>query len=47
VQSAVPERNAELASILKTFQSKHDELDAVIRKALVPVQHTIRIEAAN
>ena len=47
VQSAVPERNAELASILKTFQSKHDELDAVIRRALVPVQHTIRIEAAN
>jgi hypothetical protein len=47
VESAVPERKAELAKILKTFQSKHDELDSAIRKALVPVQHTIQIEAVK
>ena len=47
MESAVPERKAELAKILKTFQSKHDDLDAAIRKALVPVQHTIQIEAVK
>ena len=47
MESAVPERKAELSKILKTFQSKHDDLDAAIRKALVPVQHTIQFEAVK
>jgi lysophospholipase L1-like esterase len=47
MESAVPERKAELTKILETFQSRHDDLDAAIRKALVSVRHSIQIEAAD
>lgn len=47
IENAVPEVKPELATILKTFQAKHDALEADVAKAMKPVTHVIQIEAAQ
>lgn len=47
IENVVPEKKPELAAILKSFTDKHDALEADIAKALKPVKHTIKIEAAK
>lgn len=47
LEPAVPEVKAELDAILKTFQTKHDRLEAEVAAAFKPVRHVIKIEAAE